>query len=253
MSRPWPSSDTWRTSGLPFAIQEMVALLREHGTLIRGGRGWARKAIDELNVPRALRDSVLERVGRLPAEARAMVEAAAVLQVPVPVQVLVAICGLEREPALAGLEEALGSGLLSEHTALSRGAPEGSPRLPGALNSSARPADVGFRHMLALQAVYESIALPRRQVLHGRAAEAGRHGDDSEAARLLGDVLRDAPRRGTAGAHGGAVRLGLRPGSARAARLRPDGRTADPRSGSRRARRTALPVRPAPGTSGRRP
>ncbi|MET8989541.1 AAA family ATPase [Nonomuraea wenchangensis] len=221
-----------RTSGLPFAIQEMVALLRERGTLIRRGRGWARKAIDELNVPRALRDSVLERVARLPAEARAMVEAAAVLQVPVPVQVLTAICGLEREHALAGLEEALRSGLLSEHTALSRGAPEGSARLPGALNSSGRPAGVGFRHMLALQAVYESIALPRRQVLHGRAAEAverlrpvpmgqvahhlqhagmmeewalaadraaaeaGRHGDDSEAARLLGDVLRDAPPEG---------------------------------------------------------
>ncbi|MFI7462336.1 helix-turn-helix transcriptional regulator [Nonomuraea sp. NPDC049646] len=211
-----------RTSGLPFAIQEMVALLRERGTLIRRGRGWARKAIDELNVPTALRDSVLERVGRLPAGARAVVEAAAVLQVPVPVAVLVTICGLARADALAGLEEALRSGLLSEHTALPRGAPDGS----------ARAAGVGFRHMLALQAVYESIALPRRQVLHGRAAEAverlrpvpigqiahhlrhagmmeewaraadraaaeaGRHGDDSEAARLLGDVLREAPPEG---------------------------------------------------------
>ncbi|MEV4372818.1 hypothetical protein AB0J71_37510 [Nonomuraea sp. NPDC049637] len=91
-----------RTSGLPFAIQDMVALLRERGTLIRRGCGWARKAIDELNVPTALRDSVLERVGRLPAGARAVVEAAAVLQVPVPVPVLVAICGLERADALAG-------------------------------------------------------------------------------------------------------------------------------------------------------
>ncbi|MFI9597764.1 hypothetical protein [Nonomuraea sp. NPDC052265] len=104
------------------------------------------------------RSAELERVGRLPAGARAVVEAAAVLQVPVPVPVLVAICGLERADALAWLEEALRSGLLSEHTALPRGASDGS----------ARTAGVGFRHMLALQAVYESIALPRRQVLHGR-------------------------------------------------------------------------------------
>ncbi|WP_336206347.1 ATP-binding protein [Nonomuraea sp. LPB2021202275-12-8] len=191
-----------RTSGLPLAIQELLALLRDRGTLIRRGSGWARKTIDELNVPAGVRDLVLERVSRLSPGARAVVEAAAVIQVAVPVSVLVAACRVGREEALEGLVEVLQSGLIAE-----------------------RSESVGFRHILAAQAVYESIPLPRRQSLHGRAAtavealrpvplgqvahhlrhaglldawvdaaekaadQASELGDDTEAAHLLGEVL----------------------------------------------------------------
>ncbi|MFC4122874.1 ATP-binding protein [Nonomuraea zeae] len=195
-----------RASGLPYAIQELVALLRSRGTLIQHGTGWARKALDELDVPAGVRDSVLERVRGLSGSAQAMAEAAAVLQVPVPVSVLVATCHAPPEEARAGLVELLERGLFAE-----------------------RADAVGFRHMLAVQAVYESVPLPRRQALHTRAAAAvsrqrpeplgqiahhlRRAGDldawvdaaekaaaqavalanDAEAERLLEAVLRHAP------------------------------------------------------------
>lgn len=202
-----------RTSGIPFAVEELLALLRVRGSLVRRGGGWARRALDELDVPATIRDSVLERLSRLSPEARAIGEAAAILGVPVPMRVLVATCR-ERpaEPARA-VEEGLEAGLLAE---------DGDA--------------VGFRHLLAAQAVYEGIAGPRRRELHSRAAaaleapgpdalgqvahhlrHAGRIDEwveaaeraadhmlelahDGEAVRLLEDLLRsdrpDAERRG---------------------------------------------------------
>ncbi|RIQ24366.1 ATP-binding protein, partial [Jiangella rhizosphaerae] len=196
-----------RTSGLPFAVEELVALLQERGTLVqRRGGGWARRALDELDVPTRIRDSVLERVARLGDAARQVAEAAAVLQVPVPLSLLVATAPLERAEALRAVGEALESGLLAEHG-----------------------DDVGFRHPLAAQAVYEDLSGPRRLLLHDRAATALaaavptpagqlahhlRHADrldewvaaaeraaeqafglsnDTEAVRILEDVLRHAP------------------------------------------------------------
>ncbi|RJL32890.1 LuxR family transcriptional regulator [Bailinhaonella thermotolerans] len=194
-----------RTSGLPFAIQELLALLRARGTLVRRGGGWSRKAIDELDVPSGVRDSVLERVSRLSPAAREVAEAASVLQVMATIPVLTAVCRAGGEDALRGLDEALERGLLIE-----------------------RAGRVGYRHLLAVQAVYDDVPLPRRQELHRRAASALegldpvplgqvahhlRHagltgawvdaaeraadraaalGDDSEVIRLLADVLRDA-------------------------------------------------------------
>ena len=195
------------SSGLPLAIQELLALLRERGALIklRNGR-WARKSLDELDVPPGVRDSVRERVGRLPAAAQAVAEAAAILQEPVPVPVLMSVAGLPRDHMVTGLDELLVAGLLAE-----------------------RDGKVAFRHVLAAQAVYGGIQLGRRQDLHARAAnavqsvepeplgqrahhlrqagllhewvdvavraaeQAAALGDDAEAVRILEDVLRNAP------------------------------------------------------------
>jgi DNA-binding CsgD family transcriptional regulator len=202
-----------RSSGLPFAVQELLALLRERGSLIRlrGGR-WARRALAELDVPPGVRDPVLERVGRLPDTARMVAEAAAVLDSPVPVGVLTEVSDLPRDEAVTGLDELLRAGLLAE-----------------------RDSAVAFRHVLAAQAVYGDIPLGRRQDLHARAAAAVRTltpvplgqvahhlreadlmsewvtaaeraagqadelGDDAEVVRILEDVLRtgrlSGPRR----------------------------------------------------------
>jgi DNA-binding CsgD family transcriptional regulator len=207
-----------RTSGLPFAVEEVLALVRERGLIVRHGQRWERRGLDRLEVPRSIRDSTLERVGRLPAGARRLAEAAAVLQSPVALPVLAAMTGS------AGLtdavEDAVSHGVLAE-----------------------TDATFGFRHALAAQAVYESLSSPRRLALHGRAAEALRAlvpaplgqvahhlqhagrpaewaaaaqlaagqavalGHEDEAVRLLADVLRDArlaaEQRGTV-----AARLG---------------------------------------------
>lgn len=219
-----------RTSGLPFAIEELLALLRARGTLVRRRGGWARRALDELDVPSGIRDSILERVSRLSGEAREMVEAAAVLQVPVSAAVLTETAGRAELPAARALEEALESGVLAEHE-----------------------TGLGFRHLLAAQAVYEDMARPRRRELHARVATAlqtrspvplgqvAHHlrfadrwdewgvaaelaadhaialGNDAEAVRLLEAVLRDAPLEP---ARAGAIAVKLVPAAIESLRAR---------------------------------
>nr|WP_281497507.1 LuxR family transcriptional regulator [Ornithinimicrobium sp. F0845] len=203
-----------RASGIPFAIEELLALLQARGTLIRHGSRWVRRTLDRLDVPYRIRDAVLERASRLSRPAREALEAAAVLQVAQPVEVIAAICSAASDAVEDGLEEALAAGLLSE---------DGDR--------------VGFRHLLTAQAVYESISGVRRRRLHARAAtalsgpagsvedqpwveahhlhRAGRLAawavaaeraavravelyDDEQACRLLADVLREAPLDGEA-------------------------------------------------------
>lgn len=195
-----------RTSGLPFAIEELLALLRARGTLVQRGGGWARRALDELDVPTRIRDSVLERVARLDDNTGRIIEAAAVLQVPVVLPVLVETSLSGGDAALSAVAAGLESGLLAEVG-----------------------GGIGFRHPLAAQAVYDAMPGPRQILLHRRAAsalraidpmplgqvahhlrysgrlaewvEAAEHAadhaielrNDAEAVRLLEDVLRHGP------------------------------------------------------------
>jgi DNA-binding NarL/FixJ family response regulator len=209
------ASYVWqRTGGLPFAVEEVLALVRALGVLVPGPDGtWSRRALAELGVPAAIRDSTLERVARLPSPCRRIAEAAAVLQTPVPVTIVQQVVwppgGIGARPVAgfeAALDQVVRSGLLVEDGRL-----------------------VGFRHVLAAEAVYEALSGPSRRALHGQAAKALRMvtpvplgqvahhlrhagqlaewadaaeraaaqgvamGHDDEAARLLTDVLRDAP------------------------------------------------------------
>lgn len=194
-----------RTSGLPFAVEELLALLHARRVLDQRPGGWTRRAGDLPDVPAGIRDAVRERVRHLSAAARAVVEAAAVLQRPVQPPALAATCRVGEDRLLPALAEALDSGLLADDGDLVR-----------------------FRHQLAAQAVYDSVPGIRRRQLHRRAAaavaattpstlgelahhlrRAGRTaewvataeraaaravalGHDEEAARLLEEVLRYA-------------------------------------------------------------
>ncbi|MBP2327500.1 DNA-binding CsgD family transcriptional regulator [Kibdelosporangium banguiense] len=137
------------TSGLPFAVEEVLALLRARGELAHRG-GWARRALQRLDVPTGIRDPILERAAGLSPGARTVVEAAAVLHTAMPADVLVAT---SPNPAPHALDEAVEAGLLAEF-------PDGdTPR-------------IGFRHPLAAQAVYDHMPWTRRRRLHDRAAAA---------------------------------------------------------------------------------
>src|SRR5690554_2637723 len=137
-----------RTGGLPFAIEEVVSLLRERGAVPRPGQGWSRRVLATLSVPCGVRDHVLERVALLPARVRPLLDAVAVLAQPAPEPVVAAVAGRPAGEVAADLSAAIAVGLLVDDG--------------GA---------VGFRHALAAQAVYEAIPGPRRRHLHARAAE----------------------------------------------------------------------------------
>jgi ATP/maltotriose-dependent transcriptional regulator MalT len=194
------------TSGLPYAVHELLDLLHARGIDIRSDEARSREDLAELDVPRLLRDQVAERLGRLTDSGRSVVEAAATLELPATLSTLVGACITDDHDALRGVDEALESGLLVE-----------------------RGDALGFRHMLVGQAVYSAMPMARKHQLHRQAAtsleqlwpvplgqvayhrrasgqlaewiqtaeraadRAADAGDDAEAARHLDTVLREAP------------------------------------------------------------
>lgn len=194
------------TEGVPFVIEEVIGLLRERGALVRRGRRWERRPLADLGVPKAVHESVRERVAQLSPEARALVEAAAVLEVPSPDEVLLAVAALERRAGASAIREAVDAGLLSDADGV-----------------------IVFRHVLAAEAVYEGLPGVLRRELHRLAADrlatlepcplgqlahhlklarrivgwvriaeqaagqAIRAGNDADAARLLRELLSEAP------------------------------------------------------------
>lgn len=137
-----------RASGLPFAIEELLALLRTRGSVAYGRGDRARRELEELDVPVGIRDQVLERVGQFDKDTREVLATAAVLRVPTPVAVLHAGCGLRPDRLPVAVEAALTGGMLAES----------GDRL-------------GFRHVLAAEAVYASLPEIRRRQLHSSAAD----------------------------------------------------------------------------------
>ncbi len=150
------------TEGVPLAVEESVRVMYERADLIRRGGEWVRRHLDEIAVPPTVRDAVLERAGRLDRDARAVLEAAAVLAVPAADFALADVSGLAVGRLRAGLCMALGCGLLGE--------------------DDRRQAS--FRHVLHAQAIYEAIPGPRRRVLHVRAAQTLETASSVSAAQL---------------------------------------------------------------------
>lgn len=153
-----------RGGGIPFAIEELVRLLRQRRVPTDGPRPGAHRKLDKVDeVPDAIRQLVLERIRGLSRDARMMTCAAAVLGRPAPERILRQVAGLPAIRATNGLMEALDAALLEEQEA----------------------ALYGFRHALAAQAVYEDIGTPRRQRLHLRAARAlDSHGEPRPLAQI---------------------------------------------------------------------
>jgi DNA-binding CsgD family transcriptional regulator len=139
-----------RTEGVPLAVEESVRLLHDRADLVRRGDEWVRHSLADLRVPPTVRDAVLERVRRLRPGVQAVLRAAAVLAEASEPAVLLACAGLPADPDPSDWADALGCGLLTETvTGL-----------------------VGYRHVLASRAVYESMPVSDRRALHVRAGAA---------------------------------------------------------------------------------
>jgi DNA-binding CsgD family transcriptional regulator len=139
-----------RSGGLPFAVEEVLGLLRDRSDLAHRSGLWMRRELAGIAIPRPLSESILERLGRLRPAARRTVQAAAVLAAPCEEVTLLTVARVSEENAADALSEALGSGLL---VALQDGR-------------------YGFRHVLARDAIEDGIPPPQRRRMHLRAARA---------------------------------------------------------------------------------
>lgn len=219
------------TGGIAFAVEEVTRLLDERHAVDNAAAEWERAQLATLQVPAAVRDPVIQRVGLLDDDARLLVRASAVIGVAAGEDVLRAVAGLPQRRAARGLAEALDAAVLHE----------------------AREGHYALRHALATQAIYEAVPRPERRRLHLRAAQtleamdepsplaqlahhyrqAGQTrrwlryaeaaaqraralGDDLTAARFLADAV-TAPRL----PHAHRVRLALALGAAASAALVP--------------------------------
>jgi DNA-binding CsgD family transcriptional regulator/tetratricopeptide (TPR) repeat protein len=150
------------SGGLPFALEELLRVLRDRSDVLNGRQLLSPAPLEEMGVPRALRDSILERLERLAPDARRVVQAAAVLSAPAAEQDLVDVAGLSGDRIDEVLAEALSSALLIE----------------------VRERVYGFRHVLARQAVEDAVPSPVRRRLHLRAARVLERAPAKPLARL---------------------------------------------------------------------
>jgi DNA-binding CsgD family transcriptional regulator/tetratricopeptide (TPR) repeat protein len=141
-----------RSDGIPFYVEELVEGDPDPGRAM----------------PTSLREILGLRLASLPDHATAIVRAAAVVGVRVPLDRLAAVVGLDGAKLDAGLRAAAEAGIL----------------VPGASVDPSGPAIFAFRHALLQEAAYDEL-LPTEQVrLHGRLAD---HLADRLASGASGD------------------------------------------------------------------
>lgn len=153
---------TERTSGIPFAVEEVLRLVQDRRDIVHQNGRWVRRSIESLAVPPRVRDAVLERVGRLGSDAHRVALAAAVVDVPAEEKVLTRVAGLNAARGRAGLCQCLRASVVWE-----------------------LDAGYGFRHALASQAVSESIPRPDYRRLHLRAARVLEQAAPQPVTRLV--------------------------------------------------------------------
>lgn len=140
-----------RTEGNPFVLEELLKAALERGDIYRGRERWERKALSDLRLPQTVKDTILMRVERLSAEQAEILQTAAVLGPAWSYQALVVLSGKDESMVQAALHASIQQQLLEED-----------------------PATAGryrFRHALTREAIYDDIITPRREQLHGRAAD----------------------------------------------------------------------------------
>ncbi|MBB5803364.1 DNA-binding NarL/FixJ family response regulator [Saccharothrix ecbatanensis] len=142
-----------RTAGIPFVVEETLRALRDPEGAVHAGSVRAKRLLDAVKVPVLLRDAMADRLATLPAATVRVVEAAAVLGTPVPAALLADVGDVPEDQVRTALVHALDGHVLYE----------------------VDESRYGFRHILARQAVYDTISAPQRDALHHRAVDALEH------------------------------------------------------------------------------
>jgi tetratricopeptide (TPR) repeat protein len=140
--------------GNPFFLEESVRTLIETG-VFAGERGAYRLAepLDRLQVPATVQAVLAARLDRLPPEAKALLQTAAVIGHEVPLALLQAVAEVPETPLHRGLIHLPAAEFLYE----TRLFPE---------------REYTFKHALTHEVAYETLLQERRRALHARIVEA---------------------------------------------------------------------------------
>ena len=143
-----------RTQGNPFFVEESVQSLIETGGVV-GEAGAYRLGTPSqtLQVPATVQAVLAARIDRLPAEARHLLQTAAVIGTEVPLPLLQAVAQLDEERLHQGLAQLQASEFLYE-----------TWRLPERAYT--------FKHALTQEVAYGSLVQGRRRALHAHIVEA---------------------------------------------------------------------------------
>jgi class 3 adenylate cyclase len=158
-----------RSEGNPFVIEEMLRDALDRGDIFHTEQGWDRKAVNELRIPRTVRDTILHRLERLSRDEIAVLSAAAVVGRSFDLATLAEVTGVDEAAVLSAIETGVTYQLLEE--------------------DRAHYGRYQFRHALTREAVYEDMVVPRRQQLHARVAEVLSSRPDRAAIDLAHHLL----------------------------------------------------------------
>lgn len=155
-----------RAGGNPLFVEEIVRSLVAKGVLVRRGERWTCPgAYEALDIPPTLHGLLLSRVDRLPADARRLLQEAAVLGMAFD-EVLLRAVATGTEDVGARLDRLVAAELIQR---AGRGREGGRYR---------------FTHALVHEVVYENLLLSRRSALHERAGRALESAVGPEPSRL---------------------------------------------------------------------
>ena len=140
-----------RSEGNPFFVEELLQGLEEGLVLQASGELWRLGDLDQVSVPPLLHQVLDARLARLAPQTRSALQTASVIGQEVPFALWQTVTDLDDAQLDQAVVDALEMRLLEER--------------PGT-------AAFHFRHALVREALYESILLRRRLVLHRQAAEA---------------------------------------------------------------------------------
>jgi tetratricopeptide (TPR) repeat protein len=146
-----------RTEGNPFFLEECVRTLVETKALV-GERAVYRlgREVQAIQVPVTVQAVLAARIDRLPIEARRLLQAAAVIGMDVPLNLLHAITNLPEDVLRRGLTQLQSAEFLYE--------------------VSLFPAvEYTFKHALTLDVAYSTLLQERRRALHARIVAAIEH------------------------------------------------------------------------------
>ncbi|MGH2734646.1 MAG: AAA family ATPase, partial [Actinomycetota bacterium] len=138
-----------RTGGNPLFVEELLTTLVDAGVIFRRNGTWDRRALDGLEVPSTIKETILRRVRPLPDDLLEMLRIASVMGERFELDVLVRLMGLGHEDAIEAIRELVAKQLVVEDA----------------------PTGFRFRHALTRDTINSELLSVERRAIHRRIAE----------------------------------------------------------------------------------